>query len=77
VKLLGMDSPSPDDTRNGYGSGNDSPNHWTLLGAGVVIVEYLANLKRLRSRDVQLIALPLAVQGGDGAPARVVAVDGP
>jgi arylformamidase len=77
VKLLGMDSPSPDDTRNGFGSGNDSPNHWTLLGAGVVIVEYLANLRTLRSRDVQLIALPLPVQGADGAPARVVAIDGP
>jgi arylformamidase len=76
VRLLGMDSPSPDDPRLGFGSEEDSPNHHVLLNAGVILLEYLNDLAALRSRDVHLIALPLRVAGGDGAPARVVAIDG-
>ncbi len=75
VRLLGMDSPSPDDPRLGFGSGDDSPNHRILLGAGVILVEYLSNLARLRADVVHLIALPLPVRGADGSPSRVVAVE--
>lgn len=77
VRLLGMDTPSPDDPRLGYGSEEDSPNHLTLLGAGVVLVEYMNNLDRLSSDEVWLAALPLPVRGADGAPGRVIALDGP
>ncbi|HXA54466.1 MAG TPA: AMP-binding protein [Solirubrobacteraceae bacterium] len=72
VDVLGMDTPSPDDPRHGAASGNDSPNHHLLLGAGAVLLEYLTNLDRLGS-EVLLIALPLPVEGADGAPARVIA----
>lgn len=74
VTTLGMDTPSPDDPRQGQGSNEDSPNHHTLLGAGVVLLEYLANLDQLPSDEVFLVALPLPVAGADGAPMRVIAL---
>jgi malonyl-CoA/methylmalonyl-CoA synthetase len=76
IRLLGMDTPSPDDPRLGYGSGNDSPNHKLLLGRGVVLLEYLANLDALGA-ETFLAALPLPLSGSDGAPARVVAIEFP
>jgi kynurenine formamidase len=75
VKLLGMDTPMPDNPADGSASANDSPVHKALLGRGVVLVEYLCNLSALTSRDVQLIVLPLKVRDGDGAPARCVAIE--
>lgn len=47
--------------------------HHTLLGAGVVIVEGL-DLSRVPAGPCQLICLPLKVEGGDGAPARVLVI---
>jgi kynurenine formamidase len=73
VKLLGMDTPSPDDPRLGQGSAEDSPNHKILLPAGVAMLEYLNNLDQLPPGEVYLVALPLNVVGSDGAPARVIA----
>ncbi len=74
VRVLGMDTPSPDDPRMGQDSSDDSPNHFTLLGAGVILLEYLANLEALDAPEVFLVAAPLPVAGGDGAPARVLAI---
>jgi acyl-CoA synthetase (AMP-forming)/AMP-acid ligase II/kynurenine formamidase len=74
--LVGMDVPSPDDPRLGYGSEQDSPNHHILLGAGVILLEYLNNLEQLSAPEVFLAALPLRVRGADGAPARVIAIEG-
>ncbi len=73
VRLIGMDIPSPDDPRNGFGSDVDSPNHHLLLGAGVVLLEYLTNLDQIPP-DVFLSAAPLPVVGSDGAPLRALAV---
>ena len=73
VDVLGMDTPSPDDPAHGQGSEVDSPNHQLLLSAGVVLLEYLANLHELAASEVFLVALPLPVEGGDGAPMRVIA----
>lgn len=73
VRLVAMDTPMPDNPQNGRNSGHDSPNHKTLLGNGVVIVEYLCNLDRLPEGDIELIVLPLKIAGGDGSPVRAVA----
>ena len=77
--------------RRGYGAvGVDSPNldapeatgfpaHHALLGAGVVIVENLANLEALllqRRRRITLVALPLKLRGASGSPVRAVALVG-
>ncbi|MBS3124367.1 cyclase family protein [Candidatus Woesearchaeota archaeon] len=77
VKLIATDTPSLDDPRtklqgNMLGSVDDSPIHKILLGNGIVLVEYIANLDQLS--DLQgwnILALPIKVKGGDGAPARV------
>ncbi|MBW2030914.1 MAG: cyclase family protein [Deltaproteobacteria bacterium] len=72
VRLLGMDTPSPDNPNDKAGSLQDSPNHKKLLANGIVIVEYLTNLREIEGQRFWLIALPLKLLGCDGAPARVV-----
>jgi kynurenine formamidase len=75
VILLAMDTPMPDNSRDGSTSKEDSPVHKILLGKGVILVEYLTNLKELRKDEVELAVLPLRIKEGDGAPARVVAIE--
>jgi kynurenine formamidase len=75
VRLLAMDTPMPDNPKNGRGSKVDSPVHKILLGDGIILVEYLCNLKELRSQEIELLVLPLKVLEGDGAPVRCVAVE--
>lgn len=48
--------------------------HQTLLAAAIVIVEGLANLDVLDVDEIQLIALPLKIDGCDGSPTRPVAI---
>lgn len=74
VKMIAMDTPMPDNPKNGRNSGNDSPNHKILLGNGTIIVEYLANLASLPEGEVELIVLPLKIEGSDGSPVRCVAI---
>jgi arylformamidase len=50
------------------------PIHKLLLGAGIVIVEYMVNLKSIQAETFQLIVAPLKVKDGDGAPARCFAI---
>ncbi|MFY9912524.1 MAG: cyclase family protein [Candidatus Sulfotelmatobacter sp.] len=75
VRLIAMDTPSPDNPAHSRGTAKDSPNHKVLLGAGVVLVEYLVNLKAISASSVELIVLPLKLKGGDGSPARCVAIE--
>jgi arylformamidase len=69
-KLVGMDTPMPDaptDIR-------EMPIHKLLLGAGIVIVEYMVNLASIKAETFQLIVAPLKIKDGDGAPARCFAI---
>jgi arylformamidase len=75
VRLIAMDTPSPDNPAHSRGTPKDSPNHKVLLGAGVVLVEYVCNLKALTASEVELIVLPLKLKGCDGSPARCVAIE--
>ena len=52
-------------------SSEDFATHHILLGAGVLIIEGL-DLARVPPGDYELLCLPLAIERGDGAPARVV-----
>jgi kynurenine formamidase len=70
-----MDTPMPDNPKNGKGTANDSPNHKIFLGQGVILVEYLCNLKAIKKSKVQLIVLPLKITGSDGSPVRCVAIE--
>lgn len=75
VRLLGMDTPQADSPNNGRGSDRDSPVHKILLGADVIKLEYMSNLRALGGvTDIELIALPLKIRDGDGAPVRCVAI---
>lgn len=49
------------------------PNHTTLLGADVLLIENLMGLPHLPADDFEVIAFPLRLEGENGGPARVVA----
>jgi len=51
------------------------PVHKTLLGNGVIIVEYLTNVEAISRHDVDLYVLPLKFRGLEASPARVVVVE--
>jgi arylformamidase len=72
LRLVGIDYLSIEP----FGSGRHGhPVHRVLLGAQVVIVEGL-DLVGVEPGSYVVAALPLAVPGSDGAPARVVLVQG-
>jgi kynurenine formamidase len=48
--------------------------HYILLKKGIPLITNLNNTASLREGMVKLIAAPLLIKGGDGAPARVLAV---
>jgi arylformamidase len=66
VRLVGVDGPSVDPV-----SSADLPVHRLLLGAGVALVENLRLAGAPRGAGT-VYCLPLAVEGGDGAPCRVL-----
>jgi arylformamidase len=66
VRLVGFEGESAD-----VASSADFPAHRTLLDAGVVIIEGL-DLSAVPPGRYELLCLPLKIEGGDGAPARVV-----
>ncbi len=72
VVFVGVEPPSVADV-------NDLPEvtdvHQILLSAEIVIAESLTNLDKLPTdRAFTIVALPLKIAGGDGAPARVIAM---
>jgi arylformamidase len=71
VKMIGVEPPSVADVNN---LAEVTKIHQILL-KGVVIIEGLTNLEKLQSNCVELIALPLKIGGGDGSPARVIAIE--
>jgi len=71
IELIGFDTPSPDDSRLDKNQ-IDSPIHKILLGAEIILVEYLANLEMISEyKDWNIVVAPLKVEGADGCPARV------
>ena len=75
VKLIATDAPQLDDPSASQNGTSTSPNHKILLARGVVLVEYLCNLRELSQTDIELIVLPLKIAGADGSPVRCVAVE--
>ena len=62
IKILAADTPFKLDV------------HYTMLSKGIPLVTNLNNMKELPPGIVKLIAAPLLIADGDGAPARVLAV---
>jgi arylformamidase len=69
IRLAGIDYLSIDP----YGS-NDHPSHFILLGHNVVVLEGL-DLRKVAPGRYHMVALPLNLQGADGAPTRVILMD--
>lgn len=65
VSLVGVDTGSVDIEE-------DFPVHKALLGADILIIENLTNLKNLVGKQFELYVLPLKLEN-DGAPVRAVA----
>jgi kynurenine formamidase len=69
VKMLGIDTASID-----FGQSTLYETHRTLYARDIPALENLASLDRLPPTGTLLIALPMKIGGGSGAPVRVVAV---
>jgi kynurenine formamidase len=63
LALVGFDAPTPNPEAM-------VEVHRTLLEAGTVLLEALANLDRLRPGRFELHAAPIRIEGADGAPVR-------
>lgn len=72
VVFIGVEAPSIADV-------NNLPEvtliHEILLSAEIVIAEGLCNLDQLSQEIIELVALPLKPEGGDGCPARIIAIE--
>ncbi|WP_159949606.1 cyclase family protein [Polaribacter septentrionalilitoris] len=71
VNILGVEPPSVADVNN---IDEVTEIHHILMKNDIIIVEGLCNLEQITAKKVTLIALPLKVEGGDGAPSRVIAL---
>jgi kynurenine formamidase len=69
IDAIGVDTPSID-----YGPSQDFIVHRIINGANKPGFENLANLDRVPPSGATLIALPMKIAGGSGAPLRAIAV---
>ena len=72
INMLAVETPSIADVMDRE---EVTKIHEILLGGDIIIVEGLTNLDSVSKGKVKLIALPLKIKGGDGAPARVIAIE--
>jgi arylformamidase len=56
--------------------GEDCEVHHKILGAEIYNIEYVHNLFAISAPRCAIVALPLKLKGLDGAPARVLALEG-
>jgi Predicted metal-dependent hydrolase len=68
INLIGMDMPTPNGTDWKY-------IHERMLSCGMVIVEGLANMEKIKKNEFTFISLPLRIRGRDGSPVRAVAIE--
>ena len=69
VAMVGIDTASLD-----HGPSQDFIAHRILNGADIPGLENVANLEQLPERGFLVVALPMKIAGGSGAPCRVVAL---
>lgn len=72
VNLIGVEPPSIADVNN---LKELQEVHRILLEGDIIIVEGLCKLEEVCSDFVQLITLPLKIEGGDGAPVRAIVIE--
>ena len=69
INAIGIDTPSID-----YGQSEFFESHVILLTKSIPAFENLTNLDQLPSQGFEIIALPMKIKGGTGAPLRIVAL---
>lgn len=68
IKALGLDTPSMD-----YGQSKDFQTHRILLDKNKPGFENVANLDKLPAKGIYVVALPMKIGKGSGAPLRIIA----
>ena len=68
IKAIGLDTPSID-----YGGSKLFQSHQILYAQNVPAFENVANLEQLPIQGFTVIALPMKIKNGSGAPLRIVA----
>lgn len=69
IKAVGLDTPSID-----YGGSSLFETHQILFEHNIPGLENVANLNLLPETGALVIALPMKIKGGSGAPVRIVAL---
>ena len=69
ISILGLDTASID-----RGQSQLFETHRILFKAGVCALENVANLDQLPVKGFDIVALPMKIQGGSGAPVRIIAI---
>lgn len=69
IRAFGIDTASID-----YGPSSGFETHRVLYAKNIPGLENLTNLDRLPARGAQIVALPMKIGGGSGAPVRAVAI---
>jgi kynurenine formamidase len=68
IKAVGIDTASID-----HGQSQTFDAHVALMSENIPAFENVANLEKLPVKGAQVIALPMKIKGGSGAPLRIVA----
>jgi len=68
ISLVGIDSPSID-----LGKDSKFSVHQIFAKKGILIVENLANLEKIKSSKFHLVVLPLKLKNATGSPVRAIA----
>ena len=68
INLVGVDSPSID-----LGIDSKFSVHQIFAKKGILIVENLANLEKIKSSKFHLVVLPLKLKNATGSPVRAIA----
>ena len=68
ISLVGVDSPSID-----LGKDSKFSVHQIFAKKGILIVENLANLDKIKSSTFHLVVLPLKLKNATGSPVRAIA----
>lgn len=69
INAIGIDTPSID-----YGQSQLFKSHVILLTENIPAFENLTNLDKLPQDGFDIIALPMKIKGGTGAPLRIIAL---
>ena len=69
IAAIGLDTASID-----RGKSELFKAHQILFSAGIPVFENVANLDQLPVQGFEIVALPMKIEGGSGAPLRIIAI---